>query len=127
MALLGSRATLTIITSQNHSLYVPTKIINEIKKQTEFICKKIKISEKEFKINLLALLKFINVINYIEFEPWVEKANKALGKRDITDIEYLACALSVNADFIWTLDKDFTEQNLIPIKTTSQFIEDRKF
>jgi predicted nucleic acid-binding protein len=126
MALLGSRATITIITSQNHSLYVPTKIIDEINKHKILVCRKIDITKEEFKINLNSLFKFITLIQYVEYEPWIKKSKIALNERDNSDIDYLACALSINADFIWTLDKDFTEQKLIPIKSTAQFIEEQK-
>lgn len=37
-ALLGSRATLTILTSQHYNFYVPERILEEIRKYKSFIC-----------------------------------------------------------------------------------------
>jgi len=31
-----------------------------------------------------------------------------------------------NADFIWTEDKDFSDQDLVQIKNTTKFIEENK-
>ncbi len=42
-ALMGSRATLTILTSQNHQFYVPQYIMGEIYKHKQFIGQMIKI------------------------------------------------------------------------------------
>lgn len=125
-ALFGSRGTLTIITSQNHQFYVPAKIVKEVEKQKNEACHKLQITSEEFMTNLEALLKFVHVLQYIEYEPWMQKSKEALQQRDVNDADYLACALSVNANFLWTQDKDFGVQQLVPTKTTAQFIEERK-
>jgi len=126
LALFGSRGALTIITSQNHQFYVPAKIVKEVDKQKKEVCKKLQITSEEFTTNLEALLKFVHVLQFIEYEPWMQKAKEALQQRDVNDADYLACALSVNANFLWTQDKDFGIQQLVPTKTTAQFIEERK-
>ena len=46
-AILGSRAKLIIITSQNHKFYAPSRIINEIKKYKLEICKKLDCEKKD--------------------------------------------------------------------------------
>jgi predicted nucleic acid-binding protein len=109
MALMGSRATGVILTSQNHVFYTPAKII-----------------EKEFEEGMEALLKFIQILEYIEYEAYVQSSKKMIFHRDPTDVDYLACALAVNADFIWSNDKDFTAQEIISVKTTSVFIKEGK-
>jgi predicted nucleic acid-binding protein len=124
MALMGSRATLVILTSQNHSFYTPSLVIKEIRKYKHLICAKAGHTFEEFEINLEALLQFLIVLEYIEYEEYTNKAEVAMGQRDIKDSDYLACALAVNADFIWTNDKDFATQNLVPHKTTKQLIDE---
>lgn len=125
-ALLGSRGKLIILTSQNHEFFVPKKIIEEIKKYERMICNKIGCTPKEFKENLDALLFFIRPVEKSEYESYFEKSKVAIENRDSEDADYLACALHVKADFIWTDDKDFSAQDLMPIKTTDEFIEERK-
>ena len=100
--------------------------MKEVDKQKKEVCKKLQITSEEFTTNLEALLKFVHVLQFIEYEPWMQKAKEALQQRDVNDADYLACALSVNANFLWTQDKDFGIQQLVPTKTTAQFIEERK-
>ena len=123
-ALLGSRATLTIITSQNHMFYAPKFILKEVEKYKEDICERINQSELEFDENFEVLKVFINIANIEEYDLFMPKAKEAMEKRDWKDCDYLACALAVNADFIWTNDKDFTIQTLIIAKNTNEFIEE---
>lgn len=125
-ALMGSRGTLNIITAQNHIFYAPSKIVDEIQKHKAVIFEKINISEKEFDENFKALLVFVKVIEYFNYYVHIDTAREALSQRDINDVDYLACALLVGADFIWTNDSDFSKQNLVPTRTTQEFIDIEK-
>lgn len=125
--LMGSRGTIVLLTSQNHSFYAPKKIIIEITKHKQEICKFSNQTNEEFETNYRAILTFINVLDFVEYEQFIDLAKRALGKRDLKDADYLACGLAVKADFIWSNDKDFKEvQHIIPVKTTDQFIEEGK-
>ena len=125
--LMGSRGTIAILTSQNHSFYAPKKIIEEIRKYKKEICEFSNQNSEEFEINYDALFAFINVLDLVEYEPFMDKAKEIIGKRDIKDADYIACGLTVNADFIWSNDKDFQKvQDIILVKTTDQFIEEGK-
>lgn len=53
--------------------------------------------------------------------------SKTVMTRDVQDADYLACALAIHADFIWTNDKDFLTQQIILTKTTQQFIDEGKY
>ncbi|MBS3127570.1 PIN domain-containing protein [Candidatus Woesearchaeota archaeon] len=125
-ALLGSRATRTILISQQYNFYAPQWIIEEIKKYKKFICEKTRKTEEEFDIHLRSILVFIKIVHYAEYEHVMEKAKALIGKRDIKDSEYIACALAVYADYIWSNDKDFKAQKSILIKTTEEFIDDNR-
>lgn len=125
-ALMGSRATLTIITSQNYNFYAPSRIVQEVGKYKNFICEKSFQESEDFDINLRALLFFIKEVDYWGYIMFMETAKKAIEERDMKDMDYIACALAVNASFIWTNDKDFTDRAIIPTKTTKRFIEDNK-
>ena len=56
----------------------------------------------------------------------MDQAKKAISKRDMEDADYIACGLAIKADFIWTNDKDFKIQKIIPAKTTKKFLEEGK-
>jgi predicted nucleic acid-binding protein len=124
--LLGSRGKLAIITSQNHKIYAPEIIIKEIIKYKDKISEKMEWSDEEFDFYFDALLIFIKSIEKEEYIKYLEKAKNAI-IRDVKDSDYIACALHLKADFIWTEDKDFSEQSLVKVKTTNEFIDQRKF
>ncbi len=125
-ALLGSRARITILTSMNHEFFAPEIIIGEIRKYANEICSMLNIPMEDFDINLNSLLYFINVVPPVKYWRNISKARLAIQNRDVKDADYIACALEYDADFIWTEDKDFSEQNIVPTKTTEKFIEDSK-
>ena len=123
-ALLGSNATLRLLVSPEHELYAPHKIIDEIKKYKQYICEKSGQTEEDFTINFEALLAFIDVLDYSDYEKQIEASKEAIAERDWKDTDYLACALAIQADFIWSNDKDFSAQQLVLMKTTQQFMND---
>lgn len=121
-ALMGSRGTLTIITSQNHTFYAPRRIADEIYNHKQLICDRMGQTSEEFDDHFNALLFFINVLEYVKYELHMKIAKEAIVHRDLSDADYIACALVVGADFVWTNDKDFAAQNVVPTKTTDEFI-----
>ena len=125
-ALLGSRAIITLITSGHFSFYVPKHIIDETRKHRGTICEAAHQTPEEFDTNMEALLVFVNVLEYAEYGRQMTAAKQALEARDVTDADYVACALAVQAECIWTNDLDFSAQQLVPTKTTDQLIKDRK-
>ncbi len=126
MGLMGSRSVITILTGQNHKFYVPKKIFSEIRKYERIICERTKQNSEEFTLNFEALSAFVTETDEKDYDPFLEKARTLLKNRDLTDVEYVACALAVNADFIWTNDKDFSVQTLVKTRNTQEFIQDFK-
>lgn len=50
----------------------------------------------------------------VDVERELPRARKLLDDIDPKDVPYLACALAVSADAIWSLDIDFDAQKAIP-------------
>jgi|SRR3989344_5236373 len=125
-ALMGSRAALIIITSQHYELYAPEGVITEIKRHKNFICRFIKQNTREFNINLHSILEFVHILSIKEYTPYLTKSLELMKDRDSSDAVFIACAFCIKADFIWSNDKDFKEQNLFQTKTTQEFIDSRK-
>ena len=121
--LLGSRSNLAALIGLLYQLYAPEKIIYHVLKYEKLICEKRSCTKQQFNENLNSLLKIINIIKINNYEKFIHSASDALGARDASDIDYLACALAIKADFIWSRDKDFTSQMLVPVKNTGQVIK----
>jgi len=64
----------------------------------------------------------VTIQEFIDYEAHFPAAYKAMAARDPTDADYVACALAVNADAIWTQDKDFSAQGFVPCKATAGLI-----
>ncbi len=124
-ALMGSWKTFEIIDSGECIFYSPSTIIKEVQKHLGHVCKKTQRRPDEMYGRFCSLLKCIEVIQNNAYYAFLEIAKEHMA-RDVSDAEYLACALAVKADFIWTNDKDFTSQKLVPCKTTDQFIKRTK-
>lgn len=120
--LLRSRITLGIMALSAEHLHAPHFIVDEIRNNKEMICEKSRCSQEEFEANLKFLLRFTNLIDYSAYKDFLPRAIQALGAEHPGDVHYLACALAINADFIWTNDRDFYRQNLVPAKTTSRML-----
>ena len=121
-ALLGSKAVLSLIPASTHSLYAPDKIIEEVAKYEHVVCEKTESTKQKFEKDMNDVLEFVTLLPYADYAQWMPKAHAAIGWRHPPDVHYLACALTINADFIWTNDKDFTSQKLVPVKTTKRVI-----
>jgi len=122
----GLRSIIAILTSGNHQFFAPMPILAEINKHREFICAREGLTREEFEVRRNALTKVINLVEARKYQAYTKQAQTALERRDVSDAHYVACALAVGADFIWTNDADFTAQQLVPIKTTARFIDERK-
>ncbi len=119
--LLGSKINLKVLHFM-YGIYAPYKLVEEVMNNKKLVCEKGKCNSQDFDDRLSALLKCVKIIEYMEYERCMTKATEALGPQHPADIHYLACALHVKAAFIWTHDKDFSRQLLVPAKTTKQIL-----
>ena len=125
-ALLGSRGVWAILASLNHSFYAPQVILDEIRRHKAIICTYIHAPLEEFDAALNSLGGFVQIVDPDSYAQYLAKAKTSMESRDPSDADYVAAAISIGADFIWTEDKDFSAQKLARVKTTSQFIDERK-
>ena len=50
-------------------------------------------------------------------------AVKIMEDIDVTDSAFIAVGLAINADGIWTEDKDFYKQKTVKVYSTSELVE----
>jgi len=121
-ALLGSRRTIGLIRMGQHSFYAPRKIVDEVVKYAAETREKAGQTSDEFKDTLAALLVFINVTSPETYASHLDHARSLLEKRDANDAEYLALAFTIQADAVWTNDKDFTVQKNVRVLSTDALL-----
>ena len=98
----------------------PDFSIDEINKYKELILEKSGMTEKEFAILLSTLLERINIIPEFRYESYLEEANKLIGNIDLKDVPFIALALSMENDGIWSEDKHFQKQGTVKIWKTEE-------
>ena len=94
---------------------------DEIKKHKNEISAKAGIEDID--ILLSVLFERIRVIPLNEYKKHIEEAVKIIGKADISDAPFIACALALKAEGIWTEDRHFLIQNKIKIFKTKDLLE----
>lgn len=98
-----------ILLSDKITFFLPEKVIDEIIKHKELLCKKTGLSQKEVFFTLFYLLSRVRIMEKDAFSNNLEKARKIMEKIDIHDSEFLALALSVENDGIFSNDKHFND------------------
>lgn len=120
--LIKKSITREILLSPNFTFYIPDFYNIELEKYKSIILEKFVGTEKE----LDELIKIIheNIIVVVEEEYFDEmkRAEKIIGKIDPKDIPFIALALSIENDGIWTRDKHFSKQHSIRIYSMRELI-----
>lgn len=87
------------------------------------IIKRTNLEKAKYKKLLNSILKKIHLIDDDEILECFEQAQELIGIRDIKDIPYLAVALCMDVDGIWSGDKDFTEQDVVKMYKIADLIK----
>lgn len=95
-------------------LFAPRFLRWEIERHKEQIVRRTKGRPEDVDAILAVLYRRIAWLSDDELRPHLAAAEAALGPTDSKDVPYLACALAVAADGIWSHDLDFDKQDLVP-------------
>lgn len=122
-ALIADSATRTLLRTIDDEIVAPAKLRTELEAYDDLVREKSGLSESE-----LDLLKD-RLFEHVEFAPdadiaqYREEATDALADVDPDDVIFLATALAAEGT-IWSDDADFQDQDLAPVVTTSEVIDD---
>jgi len=120
-ALIKDSKAREIIMNKDIEFISPDFVIEETYKYEDYICEKSGLTKEEFELLLSLIFEKIKIIPVSEYETFMEEAKRIM--KDMKDVPYLACALSLKCDGIWTNDKDFNKQNKIKIWYTEDLIK----
>jgi len=95
----------------------------EVDKYKSMIMRKGKLSESAFDILFGMIKERIDVIPEEEIQTHLTKAREIMAHIDPDDVPFIALALSIKPDGIWTEDNDFFEQNEIQIYKTRDMLK----
>ncbi|MFC1775086.1 PIN domain-containing protein [Nanoarchaeota archaeon] len=122
-ALLRDSLTREILLTSEFDFYFPEPSLQKIRKYQDYILKKSRVSEKEYRTVLTALLIRIKIVSTEEIIENFGLAKQIMEEIDPEDVTFIATALSMNNSVIWSDDKDFDKQDTVIILKTHQMKE----
>ena len=122
-ALIKRSKTRAILLNPNHQFYIPEYALEEVERHISLIRDKSELSEEEVKLALSILLTSMRVIPAEDILGRWDEAERIIGKIDTGDIPFIALALSIKCDGIWSDDKDLKRQGKVKVWSTREMIQ----
>ncbi|NOZ77470.1 MAG: PIN domain-containing protein [Euryarchaeota archaeon] len=112
----------TILTS-SHKFICPDFILEETRKHLKLISRKNSLSIKENEQFLTTLFKYVKTVKLDVYRDKLPEAEETMRRIDLKDAPYLALALALGADGIWTEDRHFLRQEKVKVFKTEELLK----
>jgi len=112
-----------ILLNPNFEFYTPDFLLTEIKNHKDLIMKKGDLSERKFNTIYELLIDRINVLPKSDIMDHIDDAKQIIGDIDRDDVTFIALALAIPNNGIWTEDKHFKKQSKIKIWNTKEILD----
>lgn len=117
-SLLKDSTTREILLNESLNFYLPEIVLSEVNKYLPYIIQKSELSEEEIKKLLNTILENLILVPIDEYEKKMNEGMKIIGNIDEKDTQFIALALSIENDGIWSNDKHFEKQKKIKVFKT---------
>ncbi len=114
-SLLKDSTVREILLNESLNFYLPEIVLSEVNKYLPYIIQKSELSEEEIKKLLNTLLESLILVPIDEYENKMDEGMKIIGNIDEKDTQFIALALSIENDGIWSNDKHFEKQKKIKV------------
>ena len=121
-SLLKDSTTRALLLNKTFDFYLPEMVMIEVKKYLPYIIQKSGQTETEIKSLLNIMLDNLKLVPIDEYEHKLDIAMEIIGKIDEKDTQFIALALSIKNDGIWSNDKHFEKQENIQVFKTIDII-----
>lgn len=122
-ALIKNSVTRKIIMESGLRFYYPALAIQEVEKYKDLILEKSRLSNRDYNELLGVLLSYIILVPQEVIVPFIQEANKIMGNIDKKDVIFIAFALAVLNEGIWSEDGDFRKQDNVRVWNTREILE----
>ena len=112
-----------ILLNPNFEFYTPDFLLTEIKNHKDLIMKKGSLSKGKFKTIYELLIDRINVLPKSDIMNHIDEAKQIISDIDPDDVTFIALALAIPNNGLWTEDKHFAKQNKIKIWSTKERLD----
>ncbi|MEK6800659.1 MAG: PIN domain-containing protein [Nanoarchaeota archaeon] len=113
-----------ILISKKFQFFLPEDALEEIEKYRIELTAKSGYTKEEFGKLRDLLLDSITLVSKAEIKPYLEKAEEIMKDIDIKDSSFVATALAINADGIWSFDDHFNKQKEIKIYGVKDLLDE---
>ena len=120
--LIKQSITRKILLNPGFNFYTPEFLLNEVAEHLPEIAQKSNLKVDDIKKLINLFIENLNIVPFKEYEDQIKKATEIIGKIDAKDVPFVAVALAVKNDGIWSNDKHFQKQSVIKIFTTEDLI-----
>ena len=122
-SIIKDSVTREILLSADILFVVPEWVHTEISKHRELIARKAGIDQAELDQFTEEIFQVVQTIPFSQYESYIDKGLNVIGDVDKDDAPFIALALSLDADGIWTNDKDFEKQDTVNVWKTKDLAE----
>lgn len=122
-ALIRNSITRKIIMESDLRFYYPAFAIQEIEKYKGLVLEKSGLSDREYHEILKAILSYVILVPQEVIAPFIPEASKIIGNIDKKDVMFIALALAISNNGIWSEDGDFKKQKNIKVWATKEILE----
>lgn len=117
-SLIKGSVTREILLSADILFVVPEWVHIEVKKHQELIAQKAGINQDELIQFTEEIFQVVKTIPFSKYKSHIDEGVNIIGDIDKDDAPFIAIALALDADGIWTNDKDFEKQNVVKVWKT---------
>ena len=111
-----------ILVLSGNEFFLPEFAIEEIKKYEDELLEKSGYDRKEFKLIVNNLLENLRIVPKNRLQEYMIEAEEIMKDIDIKDSSFIACALAIDADGIWSFDKHFKKQDKVIVFDIKDFV-----
>jgi predicted nucleic acid-binding protein len=122
-ALIRDSKTREILALSPFTLYSPDTLIESIDKYKQEFIDKSGLSEEDFGTLLNFILEKVTIVKQEGYKSKLEQTKEIMRNVDIEDANYIALALSMENDGIWSDDAHFGKQDKIKIWKTKDIVK----
>ena len=122
-ALIKDSITRRILLTSKFDFFIPEYVFIEINNHSLEIMRKSGYDQDDFITMVDTLMININVVPADDFKSYIPKAFNIMKDIDENDTSFLALALKIKADGIWSNDPHFEKQNEIKVWKTKDVIK----
>jgi predicted nucleic acid-binding protein len=122
-SIIKDSTTREILLSADIKYITPEWVLTEIKKLSDYIAKTAGITKDELTQFMDEIFEVVIAIPLDEYKSCMKEGLKIMGKVDKDDAPFIALALALKTDGIWSNDKDFEKQGKVRILKTEDLVK----